>query len=100
MSQSLVKNGCSVPDIPYPPLPHPKAMQAALTPEGVNRGEAEESFPEPSTGAPCPSFLTTPRALGLVHKGCLLRGKAETVHSAVILQALGRLHIGGDAYFV
>ena len=68
MSQSRTTNGCSIPGIPYPPLSHPKAVQAELTPEGINRGEAEEPFPEPSTGAPCPCFLTTPRALGLVHK--------------------------------
>jgi hypothetical protein len=68
MSQSLTNNGCSIPGIPYPPLPHPKAVQAVLTPEGINRGEAEEPFPEPSPGAPCPGLLTTPRALGLVHR--------------------------------
>ena len=75
MAHSLPKNGCSVSDIPYPPLPHPKAMQAELTSEGINRGEAEEPFPEPSPGAPCPSLLTTSRALGLVHRGVSYEGK-------------------------
>ena len=68
MSQSLPKNGCSIPGILYPSLPHTKAVQAALTPEGINRGEAEEPFPEPSPRAPCPGFLPTPRALGLLHR--------------------------------
>ena len=45
MSQSLTKGGCSVPAITHPPLPHPKAVLAELTPEGINRGEAEEPFP-------------------------------------------------------
>ena len=41
MSQSLTKGGCSVPDIMHPPLPHPKAVPADLTLEGINCGEAE-----------------------------------------------------------
>jgi hypothetical protein len=41
MSQSVTQGGCSVPDIMHPPLPHPKAVPAELTPEGINRGEAE-----------------------------------------------------------
>jgi hypothetical protein len=41
MSQSLTKGDCSVPDIMHPPLPHPKAVPADLTLEGINCGEAE-----------------------------------------------------------
>jgi hypothetical protein len=38
MSQSLIKGGCSVPDIMHPPLSHPKAVPVDLTLEGINRG--------------------------------------------------------------
>jgi hypothetical protein len=67
MSQSLPKGGCSVADIMHPPLPHPKAVPADLTLEGINCGEAEYPFPEPSAGALCPLLITL-RALGLSHR--------------------------------
>ena len=53
-------------DIPYPPLPHPKAVLAGLTPEGIYRGQTEHPFPEPAAGSrrPC---LTTLRTGGLSH---------------------------------
>ena len=40
MAQSLTTDGCSVPDILHPPLPHAKAVPTDLTSERIHRDEA------------------------------------------------------------
>src|SRR5439155_24779506 len=74
LSASLVTRS----DIPHPPLPHPKALSAGLTPEGIDGGQTEHPFPEPSAGARRP-FLTTLRAGGLSHGGAPLRPERHPI---------------------
>ena len=73
-------------DIPYPPLPHPKAVLAGLTPEGIDGGKTEHPFPEPSTDSLCP-FLTTVRAKWLSHGGApLLSERHSIIHRCQALR--------------
>src|SRR5882762_837026 len=80
MSQSLTKGGCSVADIMHPPLPHPKAVPGDLTLEGINCGEAEYPFPEPSAGALC-QLLITVRALGFLIGVLLTKKRVKRHHT-------------------
>src|SRR5713101_4792036 len=69
-------------DIPHSRLPHPKAVPAGLTPEGIYRGQTEHPFPEPAAGARRP-FRTTLRAGGLSHRCAPLLPSVTRSYTAI-----------------